>query len=141
VSEPNVLLVDDEREFLAALTEPLMDSGLNVLNATDGSEALHILKRIQIDVVLLDVFMPGRGGLQTLTEIRKGYPETSIILLTGLADVETAYTAMRGGAFDYLVKPVPIDTLLARIRDAHTRRLLKRDLQTAARRESERAEP
>ena len=76
----NLLLVDDEKDFLATLAEKLINRGINVLSATDGSEALQIIKRMSIDVVVLDIVMPGRGGVETLKEIKKQYPDLDVVV-------------------------------------------------------------
>jgi DNA-binding NtrC family response regulator len=131
VSDLNLLLVDDENDFLSAITERLVERGLNVLSACDGKEALQIMKRLRIDVVVLDMVMPGQSGLETLVEMKKDYPETEVIMLTGFADIKAAVDSMTRGAFDYLTKPVSMDRLLSRIRDAHKRKTLGLNLKEA----------
>lgn len=124
----NLLLVDDETEYLAAVTERLAGSGFNVMSAADGEEALQIMKRKQIDVVVLDVIMPGLSGLETLAEIKKEHPDTEVIMLSGFADIDAAVKCMTAGAFDYLTKPVALQRLLSRVRDADKRKQLKQNL-------------
>ena len=128
MSDLNLLLVDDDQEFLASLVESLIDSGLNVLSASDGQEALEIMKQMKIDIAVVDVVMPGLGGIETLSEIKKAHPELEVIMLTGLADIKTTIDAMKQGAFDYLIKPVQLDELLTRILEAYKRRTLKQNL-------------
>ncbi len=131
MSTINLLLVDDEQEYLAALTERLIDKGLNVLSAAGGKEALQITRHLKIDVVVMDVVMPGMSGIGTLREIKKQYPDTEIIMLTGLADVSAAVDAMSLGAFDYLIKPATLDRLYLRIQDAHNRKIQRISLKEA----------
>ncbi|MCP4606392.1 MAG: response regulator [Proteobacteria bacterium] len=122
---PNVLVVDDEEDYLAILAKGLANNDLNVLRATSGSEALEIMETQQIDVVLLDVVMPGMNGIQTLSTMKKVCPKTEVIILTGLADMETVAEGMRLGAFDYLIKPVQVAKLVYRIQDAYKMKTLK----------------
>ena len=127
----NIIFVDDENEFLSNLAETFQGRGMNVLTATSGDEALQIMKGMPINVVVLDVFMPGKGGIQTLREMRRAFPETEVLLLSGMADLETAVAGMKSGAFDYLVKPVNIDELETRVREACRRRELVGNLAKA----------
>jgi DNA-binding response OmpR family regulator len=112
------LIVDDEKEYVNALIERLEVRGIDVIGAFSGEEALSILASHPVDVVVLDVLMPGLGGIETLVRIKKSYPQKKIIMLSGHADVDTAIKGMELGAYDYLVKPVAFDELLYRIEDA-----------------------
>lgn len=114
-----VLLVDDETDFLETLTKRLKKRNLTLKGASTGEEALRLLSSEPVDVVVLDVRMPGMDGMQVLREIKKDYPLVEVILLTGHANVEVAITGMRWGAFDYLMKPAGIDELLYKIQDAY----------------------
>ena len=110
-----VLLVDDEVPFVETMTKRLSRRQLMVLPAYSGREALEKLKKNAVDVVILDVKMPGMDGIETLREIKKAHPLVEVIMLTGHATVETAVEGMRLGAFDYLMKPCEIDELLAKV--------------------------
>ena len=101
-----VLLVDDEKEFVDALAERLEIRDFEVTKAFDGDEALARVGSGDVDVVVLDVMMPGKGGIEVLREIKATRPQIQVIILTGHASLETALDAMRHGAFDYLLKPV-----------------------------------
>jgi len=114
----NVLLVDDETEFLSPLVKRLGRRNLNVRTAGSGEEALSVLENFQTDVVVLDVRMPGMDGLETLREIKKRYPLIEVIMLTGHASIEVAMEGMERGAFDYLMKPMNIDELCYKLQDA-----------------------
>jgi DNA-binding NtrC family response regulator len=114
--EPNVLLVDDEAPFVDTMTKRLTKRNLNVKSALSGEAALEALKAdSHIDVVILDVKMPGMDGVETLKEIRKSFPLVEVIMLTGHATVETSIEGMRQGAFDYLMKPCEMDVLMEKV--------------------------
>ena len=111
-----VLLVDDEQQFVETLAQRLETRGFVVDTALEGDRCLAILKDKDMDVVVLDVQMPGRSGIDTLKEIKKLRPLTEVIMLTGHATVETAIEGMKLGAYDYLMKPSEIDDLVAKIK-------------------------
>ena len=115
---PLVLLVDDEVPFVETMTKRLSKRQLVVLPAYSGREALEKLGKNAVDVVILDVKMPGMDGIETLREIKKAHPLVEVIMLTGHATVETAVEGMRLGAFDYLMKPCEIDELLVKVDEA-----------------------
>ncbi|MEJ5364916.1 MAG: response regulator [Desulfosoma sp.] len=113
-----VLLVDDEREFVTTLGERLEIRGLTVRIAYDGLEALKALEEKPFDVVVLDVRMPGLSGLEILKRMKTSRPEVPVILLTGHSATRDGIEGMRLGAFDYLMKPIDIDRLLEKMREA-----------------------
>ena len=123
----NVLLVDDELEFLATLVKRLTRRGLNISTAKNGKDALKIIGAKVIDVVVLDVRMPGIDGIQTLREIKKKDPLMEVIMLTGHASVEVAIEGMELGAFDYLMKPADIDELFYKLQDAFKKKTIQRE--------------
>lgn len=120
-----VLLVDDEVSFVETLSKRLALRRLEVLTAASADEALAVLDREQIDVVVLDVRMPGIDGIEATRMIRKAHPTIEVILLTGHASLEASMEGMTMGAFDYLLKPVSIDELMFKIEDADRRRSLR----------------
>jgi DNA-binding NtrC family response regulator len=115
---PLVLLVDDEVPFVETMSKRLSKRQLMVLPAYTGREALEMLGKNAVDVVILDVKMPGMDGIQTLRQIKQTYPLVEVIMLTGHATIETAVEGMRLGAFDYLMKPCEIEELLAKVGEA-----------------------
>ena len=115
----NVLLVDDEKEFIKALAERLEVRAFNVETAFDGFEALSKIKEQDFDVVVLDVLMPGKDGIETLREIKSLRPLVNVIMLTGNATVETAIEGMKSGAYDYLMKPTETNDLVDKITKAY----------------------
>ncbi|SHF88087.1 Response regulator receiver domain-containing protein [Desulfacinum infernum DSM 9756] len=113
-----VLLVDDEVEFVSTLAERLEIRGMEVLVASDGEEALRRVQEEPLDVVVLDVRMPGLGGLDVLKRIKEMKPDLPVILLTGHSATRDGIEGMRLGAFDYLMKPLDIETLMAKMKEA-----------------------
>ena len=118
-----ILLVDDEVPFVEAMMRRLKKRNLNVQAAFSGDEALSLLDRDGgIDVVVLDVKMPGMDGIETLREIKKKFPLIEVIMLTGHATVETAIEGMKLGAYDYLMKPCDMDELLSKVAEAKAKK-------------------
>ncbi len=117
-----VLLVDDETEFLETLVKRLTKRKLDVIGATSGKEAIAILNKTPVDVIVLDVKMPDMDGIETLKAIKKLRPAVEVIMLTGHANVEVAIQGMELGAFDYLMKPMDIDELLYKLQDAYKKK-------------------
>ena len=124
-----VLLVDDETEFIDSLAQRLELRGFAAQVADSGKVALDLLSDQSIDVVVLDVLMPGMDGMETLKCIREIAPLTQVIMLTGHGTVDNAIRGMKNGAFDFLMKPVDIQTLITKInaafeiRDKHQKRM------------------
>jgi len=117
-----VLVVDDEEEFVDALAQRLEVRGFKVLTAFSGDDALVAVREAPVDVVILDVLMPGKDGLQTLREIKQLKPLVEVIMLTGHATVETGIEGMKLGAYDYLMKPTETEDLVAKINKAYGRK-------------------
>jgi DNA-binding NtrC family response regulator len=118
----NVLLVDDESEFLDTLVKRIKKRNVNAHGVASGEEALAFLNQQPVDVVVLDVRMPGMDGIQALREIKQRYPLIEVIMLTGHASLEVAIEGMELGAFDYMMKPIEIDELLYKLQDAHKKK-------------------
>ena len=115
----NVLIVDDEVGFVETMAERLNLRNLDTVSAFNGAEALdHLAKKPDIEVVLLDVKMPGMDGIEVLREIKKQHPLVEVIMLSGQATVESAIEGMKLGAFDYLLKPCDLEQLLAKVKEA-----------------------
>jgi DNA-binding response OmpR family regulator len=113
-----VLLVDDEVEFVNTLAERLQLREIETIIATDGDEALRIINTDRPPVVVLDVMMPGIGGLDVLQQIKRSYPQIQVILLTGRGSTNDGIKGMRLGAFDYMMKPVKIEDLIQKMNEA-----------------------
>ena len=115
----NVLLVDDEVDFVETFSERLVMRNLEISKAFSGEEALQVLEENKnVEVVILDVKMPGMDGIETLAEIKKKFPLVEVIMLSGQATVESAIEGMKKGAFDYLMKPCDIDQLMPKVTEA-----------------------
>ncbi len=122
MNEFKVLLVDDEKDFLETLCKRLAKRKLDVISANSGREAISKIEETPVDVVVLDVRMPGMNGIETLKEIKKIKPSIEVIMLTAHADVQVAIEGMELGAFDYLMKPMEIDDLLYKLQDAYKKK-------------------
>lgn len=124
-----ILLVDDEKTMVKYLSRRLIKRGFDVSVAYSGLSALEEIKKIDFDLVLLDVLMPEMDGIETLKEIKKIKPETEVIMLTGHASVEVGIEGMKSGAFNYIMKPFDPDELVKEINLAceHRRILKKRE--------------
>lgn len=121
----NVLIVDDEIDFMETLIKRMKKRDVNIDGVGSGAAALEALDQKRIDLVVLDVRMPGMDGLETLKRIKARHPLIEVIMLTGTADVDTAVKGMELGAFDYLMKPMDIDELLYTLEDAYLQKTLK----------------
>ena len=113
-----VLLVDDEEDFISTLAERLELRNMSPLVAIDGAVAIRLLEKHKPPVVVLDVMMPGIGGLDILKYIKRNCPNTQVIILTGRGTTKEGIESMRHGAFDYMLKPVKIEELLKKLNDA-----------------------
>ena len=115
----HLLLVDDEHVFVEIMSQRLRKRDFIVTVATSGQDALNRLEADEnIDVVMLDVKMPGMDGIETLRMIKKNRPLVKIIMLTGHATINSAIDAMKSGAFDYLMKPCDINELVFKVKKA-----------------------
>lgn len=110
-----ILVVDDERAIRDLLTEALRDAGYEVLSAAGGKEASAIIREENIRIAICDIKMPEMDGLELLRHIRDVSPETVVILITAYASVDTAVNALRSGAFDYILKPLIFEDIIAKI--------------------------
>jgi len=123
MSLANVLLVDDEVPFIETMTKRLEKRGLTITAAFSGTEALKTLEEnASIEVVILDVKMPQMDGIEALKRIKAEYPLVEVVMLTGHATVETGIEGMKLGAFDYLMKPCEMDVLLAKVKEAASKK-------------------
>ena len=119
---PRVLLVDDEVELLDSLSRALERRGMDVSVAPDAAKALAQLGQRVFDVVVLDMRMPGMGGMEVLERIKKAHPLTEVLVLTGHPSSEMAVQATKLGAFDFLMKPIKVEQLAERIGAAREER-------------------
>ncbi len=116
---PFVMLVDDEVAYVEAMAERLRNRQFKIVTAFNGAEGVAQLKSNQkLDVIVLDVKMPGMDGLETLKALKKICPLTEVIMLTGHVTMESAMALMKQGAFDYLIKPFDIEQLVSKMEAA-----------------------
>ncbi len=122
-----ILMVDDDEDFLQSLSVALKRNGLNhLIPCLDSRKAMGLLAERDADLVLLDLIMPHIDGRRLLADMRTRHPDLPVILLTGIDDVTAAVECIRQGAYDYLVKPVETDVLIAAVRRALEMRDLRR---------------
>ena len=115
---PSILIVDDEPSILQSLGGLLADEGYEVITASNGYEALKQIEAQAPDLVVLDIWMPGIDGIETLREIKKQHPFLPVVIITGHGNIETAVTAVKHGAFDMIEKPLSIEKLIVSINNA-----------------------
>jgi two-component system, OmpR family, KDP operon response regulator KdpE len=118
VSEGKVLIVDDEPSIRRVIRTTFGTLGFDIAEAVTGEQALPLLRSASFDAVLLDVNMPGMGGLEACREIRRQFPRISVLMLTVRDTEDDKVEALNAGADDYVTKPFPIRELVARVRAA-----------------------
>lgn len=133
MEQMTILLVDDEERLLST-TKKLFDKiGIEALTANSGREALELLQSREVDVIFLDIKMPGMDGIETLQRIKKSHPLTEVIILTGHATMETAVEGLKLGAQDYLIKPVSMKDFLKKAEEAFEKVTLQKQKIRSAR--------
>src|SRR5512143_1465619 len=123
VNVPNILIVDDEigpRESLRMILKP----NYNVYTVENGYAAIQMIQQVEMDVLTLDLKMPGMNGIETLKEIRMISPDVMVIIITGYGTLKTAIEAIRYGVFDYIPKPFNVPEILSIIDKSIQRRKL-----------------
>src|SRR3990172_2277384 len=113
-----ILIVDDEASIRKSLDGVLSDEGYACALAGDGADALAQLQSVRPSLVLLDIWMPGMDGMETLRRMKAAQPETPVIMMSGHATISTAVKATRSGASDFIEKPLELDLVLNAIRRA-----------------------
>lgn len=114
-----LLLVDDEKDFIESLSERLQLRDFDVKTALNGDEAIKLVSENEFDIIILDVKMPGKSGIETLKEIKNINQLSQVIMLTGHATVESAIQGMKLGAYDYIMKPTVTEDLINLINKAN----------------------
>ncbi|MBF0204726.1 MAG: response regulator [Desulfamplus sp.] len=118
-----IMLVDDEERFLQTSQKMLIKHGYDAMVASSGEECLVKLEQELVHVIILDVKMPGMGGIETLKQIKQKYPMIEVIMLTGHGTAESAVEGLKSGATDYLTKPANIEDIVAKAEEAFSRHL------------------
>jgi putative two-component system response regulator len=126
-NSPHCLIVDDEPALRQVLMQLMRRDGFICLEAGDGEEALVALERHDVSLVMSDLRMPKLDGLGLLAQIRRRWPDTAVVVITAVADVEVAVSALASGAMDYLTKPFHLEELRARVAQALEKRRLLLD--------------
>jgi len=115
---PSILIVDDDREFRQSLAKIFQKAGFSVSVAGDGGQASELLGKAYYPLIVLDLKMPGKSGLEVLREIKAQTPEAKVIMVTAFADPDSIQRALNAGAFAYLNKPVKREDILASVKKA-----------------------
>ncbi|MDD2851765.1 MAG: sigma-54 dependent transcriptional regulator [Desulfuromonadaceae bacterium] len=114
----SILVVDDETDIRTALTGILEDEGYQVLRAESGAEGIECAMQEVPDLILLDIWMPGMDGLETLEQLKKKLPQVTVIMISGHGTIETAVRATKLGAFDFIEKPLSLEKVLISVANA-----------------------
>ncbi len=144
ITNMKLLIVDDEERFLQSTKKLLDRKGFDVRTAPGGEECLEILEKERIDVVVLDIKMPGIGGMESLKRIKRRHPTIEVIMLTGHGTGDYAVDALIWGAADFLLKPISMPELIAKVEEAMARRHVLEEkirLARAIKAESDESEP
>lgn len=121
-----ILIVDDEARFLETIGKLLRRRDFEVTTATSGEEALELSNKVEFDVAVVDLKMPGMDGEQVLQKMKECHPDTEVIILTGHGSVDSTIKCTTLGGFSYLYKPCELDTLVHVFNEAYTNRLRKK---------------
>jgi two-component system nitrogen regulation response regulator NtrX len=127
MTKGNILIVDDERGILDSLEGILSDEGYRVMKAEDGAQAMDLLKAANPDLILLDIWMPGMDGIETMQAIREFRKDIEVIIMSGHGNIESAVKATKLGAFDYIEKPLSLENVLQTINEAIAHQMLQRE--------------
>jgi len=123
-----ILLVDDQDTIRFFLEKTLTQEGYDAVTAKTGAEAIEKARQVMPDLVLLDLKLPDMDGLEVLRKIKEIFPEIGVIMITAFGDIETAVTAMKHGAFDFVSKPINLDQLLLVIKKGLESERLNREV-------------
>ncbi|MBF0408798.1 MAG: sigma-54-dependent Fis family transcriptional regulator [Candidatus Riflebacteria bacterium] len=125
-----LLIIDDEKLILWGLKRDLERTGYNVSAFQKGEDALEVIEKVHFSAALIDVRLPGMGGLEILERIKRFDPETQVIMITAFADVETAVESIRKGAFDFVLKPFSLEKIHLSIQNALEAKRLKKEVES-----------
>ncbi len=113
-----ILIIDDEKDIRTALAGILEDEGYQVLCAESGAEGIECVRQELPDLILLDIWMPGMDGLETLGKLKVQFPQATVIMISGHGTIETAVRATKLGAFDFIEKPLSLEKVLISVANA-----------------------
>jgi DNA-binding NtrC family response regulator len=123
----NLLLVDDEEQFLGSMKKQLEPRGFNVIAVNRGQKAIETARKMPVDIALVDLKMPGIDGEQTLKALKKEHEWMEIIILTGHGSIDSALECSRRGAYEYLQKPCNTEELLEVLKEAYKKKVMNRN--------------
>jgi len=112
MSKGKILVVDDEQDILISLTGILEDEGYEVLTCEDGKTAWETLQTAEVDLLFLDIWLPGEDGIKILEYVRRDYPHLPVIMISGHGNIETAVDSIKKGAFDFIEKPLSLEKVM-----------------------------
>ncbi len=112
MSKGKILVVDDEQDILISLTGILEDEGYEVLTSEDGKTAWETLQTEEVDLLFLDIWLPGEDGIKILEYVRRDYPHLPVIMISGHGNIETAVDSIKKGAFDFIEKPLSLEKVM-----------------------------
>jgi putative two-component system response regulator len=119
-----LLIVDDEFMIRELLSSALSKEGYHCITAGDTTECVQVMAQHEVDLTLLDIMMPGSSGIQLLPQLKQQHPDTAILMVTAVSDIETALSCMSMGADDYIVKPFSLDRILITVQNSLEKRRL-----------------
>jgi len=120
-----ILIVDDVKNIRVSLTQILKDENHEVWDCEDGESSLEFLKKQSVDLIFLDVKLPGMSGLDVLDEVKDNFPETDVIVISGHGGIKTAVTAVKNGAFDFMEKPLSLAKISIAVRNVAAKRKME----------------
>jgi putative nucleotidyltransferase with HDIG domain len=123
--QESILIVDDEKAIRRLLNRKLSGEGYQCQEAGDAEQALSKLKNNAVDLVILDIMMPGKSGIELLPEIKAGYPDTAVVMATATANINIAIQCMKQDAYDYITKPFNLDEVVLNVDRALEKRRLE----------------
>jgi putative two-component system response regulator len=125
LQKENILIVDDEKTVRRSLNRCLTLRGFSCAEASSADEALESLKNNPVDLVILDIMMPGTSGTELLPRLKKSYPDTAVVMATAVVEPDTIVKCMKNGAHDYITKPFDVDELISNINSVLEKRKLE----------------
>ncbi|MCQ2184725.1 MAG: response regulator, partial [Bacteroidales bacterium] len=125
-----ILVIDDEAAICRTMKNILEDEGYSVDTASDGLTGLSMAEKSQYSVIFCDIKMPGMDGVEVLSKMVSGGIDSTIVMISGHADIETAVSCIKAGAFDFIAKPLDLSRILITVRNATDKDNLKKETRT-----------